>query len=101
MKIFIALLLAVCSFSAIDAKAQEADERGNWVVAGRQVIDYLVDKHVNYDRIYDARDFGLPAPDSLRLKTADGLRIFAYHLQGLYPSCCRQGVYASPYAVHP
>ena len=52
MKIFIALLLAVCSFSAIDAKAQEADERGNWVVAGRQVIDYLVDKHVNYDWIY-------------------------------------------------
>ena len=80
MKIVIALLLAVCSFSAIDAKAQEADERGNWVVAGRQVIDYLVDKHVNYDRIYDARDFGLPAPDSLRLKTADGFGIFAYEI---------------------
>ena len=80
MKIFIALLLAVCSFSAIDAKAQEADERGNWVVAGRQVIDYLVDKHVNYDRIYDARDFGLPAPDSLHLKTSDGFGIFAYEI---------------------
>ena len=80
MKIFIALLLAVCSFSAIDAKAQGTDERGKWIAAGRQVIDYLVDKHVNYDRIYDAREFGLPAPDSLRLKTRDGLGIFAYEI---------------------
>ena len=80
MKIFIALLLAVCSLSAIDAKAQDADERGNWIAAGRQVIDYLVDKHVNYDKIYDARDFELPVPDSLKLKTTDGLGIFAYEI---------------------
>lgn len=80
MKKFIVLLLAVCSFSAIDAKAQEADERGNWMAAGLQVIDYLVEKHVNYDKIYDARDFGLPAPDSLRLKTADGFGIFVYEI---------------------
>ena len=80
MKIFIALLLAVCSFSAIDAKAQGADERQQWIAAGRQVIDYLVDKHVNYDKIYDAKDFGLPAPDSLRLKTTDGLGVFAYEI---------------------
>ncbi|MGM9694393.1 MAG: alpha/beta hydrolase [Alloprevotella sp.] len=80
MRIFIPLLLAVFSLSPIDAKAQEKDERGNWIAAGRQVIDYLVDKHVNYDRIYDARDFGLPAPDSLRLKTTDGFGIFAYEI---------------------
>ena len=80
MKVLLALILAVCSLSAIDAKAQEANEREKCVAAGRQVIDYLVDKHVNYDRIYDARDFGLPAPDSLRLKTADGFGIFAYEI---------------------
>ena len=80
MKMFFALLLAVCSFSATDAKAQDADERGNWIAAGRQVIDYLVDKHADYDKIYDARDFGLPAPDSLWLKTTDGLGIFAYEI---------------------
>ena len=82
MKIFIALLLAVCSLSAIDAKAQDADERGNWFAAGRQVIDYLVDKHVNYDKIYDARDFELPAPDSLKLKTSEGC-------DGLYQRQCQ------------
>ena len=80
MKIFIVLLLAVCSFSAIDAKAQDADDFGNMKAAGRQVIDYLVDKHADYDKIYDARDFGLPAPDSLWLKTTDGLGIFAYEI---------------------
>ena len=80
MKVLLALILAVCSLSAIDAKAQEANEREKCVAAGRQVIDYLVDKHVNYDRIYDARDFRLPAPDSLRLKTADGFGIFAYEI---------------------
>ena len=80
MKVLLALILAVCSLSAIDAKAQEANEREKCVAAGRQVIDYLVDKHVNYDRIYDARDFGLPAPDSLRLKTAGGFGISAYDI---------------------
>ena len=80
MKVLLALILAVCSLSAIDAKAQEANEREKCVAAGRQVIDYLVDKHVNYDRIYDARDFGLPAPDSLHLKTSDGFGIFAYEI---------------------
>ena len=39
-------LLAVCSLSAIDAKTQGTEEHGNWMTTGRQIIDYLVDKHV-------------------------------------------------------
>ena len=78
MRILFALLFTVCSLSAFDAKAQETGGKNHWVAAGRQVIDYLVDKHVDYNVIYDARDFGLPAPDSLHLKTADGFGIFAY-----------------------
>ena len=61
MRILFALLFTVCSLSAFDAKAQETGGKNNWVAAGRQVIDYLVDKHVDYNVIYDARDFGLPA----------------------------------------
>ena len=80
MKILLTLLFAVCSLSAFEAKAQETGGKEKWVAAGRQVIDYLVDKHVDYNVIYDARDFGLPAPDSLHLKTADGFGIFAYEI---------------------
>ena len=80
MKIFISLLFAACSLSAFEVKAQVTAEQENWKVAERQVIDYLVDKHVDYDVVYDARDFGLPAPDSLTLKAADGFGIFAYEV---------------------
>lgn len=80
MKTIIALLFATCSLSAFEVKAQGTAEQENWKVAGRQVIDYLVDKHVHYNVVYDARDFGLPAPDSLTLKTADGFCIFAYEV---------------------
>lgn len=80
MKLFFALLFAACSMSAFEVKAQVTGEQENWKVAERQVIDYLVDKHVDYNVIYDARDFGLPAPDSLTLKTADGFCIFAYEV---------------------
>ncbi len=80
MKTIIALLFATCSLSAFEVKAQVTAEQENWKVAERQVIDYLVDKHVDYDVVYDARDFGLPAPDSLTLKTADGFGIFAYEI---------------------
>lgn len=80
MKLFFALLFAACSMSAFEMKAQVNGEQENWKAAERQVIDYLVDKHVDYDVVYDARDFGLPAPDSLTLKTADGFSIFAYEV---------------------
>ena len=80
MKLFFALLFAACSISAFEVKAQVTAEQENWKAAERQVIDYLVDKHVDYDVVYDARDFGLPAPDSLTLKTADGFSIFAYEV---------------------
>ena len=80
MKLFFALLFAACFMSAFEVKAQVTAEQENWKVAERQVIDYLVDKHVDYDVIFDARDFGLPAPDSLTLKDADGFGIFAYEV---------------------
>ena len=80
MKTIIALLFATCSLSAFEMKAQVNGEQENWKAAERQVIDYLVDKHVDYDVVYDARDFGLPAPDSLTLKAADGFGIFAYEV---------------------
>ncbi len=82
MRILFALLFAACSLSAFEVKAQETGGKDNWVAAGRQVINYLVDKHVNYNMIHDARDFGLPAPDSLTLKTADGFEIFASQRRG-------------------
>ena len=47
----IALLFATCSLSAFEVKAQVAGEQENWKAAERQVIDYLVDKHVDYDVI--------------------------------------------------
>ena len=80
MKLFFALLFAACFMSAFEVKAQVTAEQENWKVAERQVIDYLVDKHVHYNVVYDARDFGLPAPDSLTLKAADGFGIFAYEV---------------------
>lgn len=95
MRILFALLFTVCSLSAFDAKAQETGGKNNWVAAGRQVIDYLVDKHVNYNMVYDARDFGLPAPDSLHLKTADGFGIFAYEICPEHPKgvvICLSGI---------
>ena len=51
MKLFFALLFAACSMSAVEMKAQVNGEQENWKVAERQVIDYLVDKHVDYDVI--------------------------------------------------
>ena len=80
MKLFFALLFAACSMSAFEVKAQVTAEQENWKAAERQVRDYRVDKHVHYNVVYDARDFGLPAPDSLTLKTADGFSIFAYEV---------------------
>lgn len=80
MKIFLALLMAAGALLTTDAKAQEADGPESRTAIMRQVIDYLTEKHVNYDVVYDARDFGLPAPDSLRLTTSDGYDIFAYEV---------------------
>ena len=51
MRIFIALFFAACSMSAFEVKAQVNGKQENWKVAERQVIDYLVDKHVDYDVI--------------------------------------------------
>ena len=51
MKTIIALLFAACFMSAFEVKAQVTAEQENWKAAERQVIDYLVDKHVNYDVI--------------------------------------------------
>ena len=51
MKTIIVLLFATCSLSAFEVKEQVNGEQENWKVAERQVIDYLVDKHVDYDVI--------------------------------------------------
>lgn len=46
------------------------------IVAGPAALLWLfTDKHVTYSRVYDAAEAGLPAPDTLWLRTADGLRI--------------------------
>ena len=75
---FISLTLLLCflmpAMAQSDVQVTE-DTRATWVASARQVIDYLLDKHANHNRIYDARDFGLPAPDTLRLKTRDGLNL--------------------------
>ena len=51
MRILNALFFAVCVVSAFEAKAQITGEQERWKAAGRQVIDYLVDKHVNYNMV--------------------------------------------------
>ena len=51
MKLFFALLFATCSLSAFEMKALVNGEQENLKAAERQVIDYLVDKHVDYDVI--------------------------------------------------
>ena len=51
MKLFFALLFATCSLSAFEMQAQVNGKQENWKAAERQVIDYLVDKHVDYDVI--------------------------------------------------
>ena len=81
--------------SAFEAEAREANEKEEWLAAGQQVIGCLVDMHVDYSVIYDARDFGLPAPDSLNLKTADGFGIFAYEICPEHPKgvvICLSGI---------
>ena len=46
------------------------------IIAGPAALLWLfTDKHVTYSRVYDAAEAGLPAPDTLWLRTADGLRI--------------------------
>lgn len=51
------------------------------MVAGqRKVLDALTLKHASHSIVYDARDFGLPVPDSLRLTTSDGVHVFGYEL---------------------
>ena len=37
----------------------------------------MLDKHVDYNNIYDARDWDLPAPDTLTLFTQDSVKIVA------------------------
>ena len=37
----------------------------------------MLDKHVDYNNIYDARDWDLPAPDTLTLLTQDSVKIVA------------------------
>lgn len=63
---------------------QSADSLANVLpqmeAEAEKVVGWLVGKHVDYNKIYDARDFGLPAPDSLCLTAADGMRIFAYEI---------------------
>lgn len=39
------------------------------------VLHILCEKHVEYRRVYDAAEAGLPAPDTLSLVTCDGYRI--------------------------
>ena len=95
MRILIALLFVIVSMSAFEAEAREANEKEEWLAAGQQVIGCLVDMHVDYSVIYDARDFGLPAPDSLHLKTADGFGIFAYEICPEHPKgvvICLSGI---------
>lgn len=46
------------------------------IIAGPAAMLWLfTDKHANYNRVYDAAEAGLPVPDTLWLRTADGLRI--------------------------
>lgn len=39
------------------------------------ILHVLCEKHVEYHRVYDAAEAGLPAPDTLSLLTSDGYRI--------------------------
>ena len=41
------------------------------------VFHMMLDKHVDYNNIYDARDWDLPAPDTLTLFTQDSVKIVA------------------------
>ncbi|MGN1376247.1 MAG: alpha/beta hydrolase [Prevotella sp.] len=59
---------------------QQATYTEDMVNSELQIMNFLLNKHVDYNKIYDARQFGLKAPDSLRLKTSDGYNIFAYEI---------------------
>ena len=41
------------------------------------LFDMMLDKHVDYNNIYDARDWDLPTPDTLTLLTQDSVEIVA------------------------
>ena len=63
---FLSVFGNVCAFAQ-----QETTYTEEMVNGELQIMNYLLNKHVNYNKVYDARDFGLQAPDSLWLKTTD------------------------------
>ena len=76
-------VLTIMLSPSVPARGQQqvfCQEEQPWLKSASQVLTLLLDKHVHYQKIYDARDFGLPAPDSLHLKTQDGYNIFAYEI---------------------
>lgn len=73
----------------------DEENREQWVATARQIVDFLFDHHADYDTVYDARDFGLPVPDSLWLRTSDGLNVFAYEVSPERPKgvvVCLSGI---------
>lgn len=44
-------------------------------------IELICDKHVNYRKVYQASEAGLPSPDTLWLKTTDGFRIYTLEVK--------------------
>lgn len=73
------ILTSILAVTCITASSQSAPADS----VARQiglVLEYLTHRHANHNIIYDARHFGLPVPDSLRLTTTDGYGIFAYEL---------------------
>lgn len=87
---FLSVFGNVCAFAQ-----QETTYTEEMVNGELQIMNYLLNKHVNYNKVYDARDFGLQAPDSLWLKTTDGYNIFAYEISPKSPKAviiCLSGI---------
>lgn len=76
----IAVFALACIAVAPALATNDSADTVQWVATEKQVVNMLTNKHVEYETIYDSRNFGLPAPDSLRLRTSDGLNIFAYEI---------------------
>lgn len=88
-------ILGTMTANATTGRLSDNDDLRQLAAVERQVVDYLVDKHVEYETVYDAAAFGLPAPDSLRLKTDDGMQIFAYEICPARPKAviiCLSGI---------
>ena len=91
--LFSSFFFALSAFAQVPVSSSES--MSEMLEQELGVVKQLTAQHVNYSTTYAAEDFGLPAPDTLRVRTADGYGIFAYECRPRHPKAvviCLSGI---------